>query len=157
MLILITFVTAFLLYSAEGFTASLQLFYVQSSLPVSIGEAVLFAYLMVIIAAGFMAALVMFLAEVFHSSVGTLATATAIIILPMMVSIPDEHRLLAQLWNALPGDFVAVWNIFSSRTVVIFQEVFLMLQAVPVLYFILGAGFAFWAKERFVKYQVSGR
>lgn len=103
-----------------------------------------------------MGVFVMMLSEVLHSSVGTLAIIIGIIFVPMFFSIPQEYRLLAQLWSYLPGNFV-VGNIFSMRTVVVFGKVFLSWQAVWVLYTVLGSLFAFVAKRVFVKYQVSGR
>lgn len=157
LLTLTAFGTAFALYGLDGFDAAFQMYYIGSSLPISIGEAVLIAYLMEIITVLFMAVLVMVLSELLNSSVGTLAIAAALIIAPMMVSVPDEYRLLAQLWSTMPGDFVAVWSIFSARTVPLFGKIFTMWQIVPVWYLLLSVIFTAIAKKRFVTYQISGR
>lgn len=156
-LVISAFGVAFSLYGAEGFDAAFQMYYVGSSLAVSVGEAVLIAYLMEIVAVVFMAAVVMLLSEFLHNSVGTLAVATAIIVAPMMGSIPEEYRILSQLWSATPGDFVAIWSIFSERGVVLFGKVFTMWQAVPVGYLVVGIVFAVLAEKHFVKRQISGR
>ncbi len=155
--VLIAFAAAFILYGTEGFDAAFQLIHAGSSSPISIGEAVIIAYVMVLVAGVFMGAFVMMLSEVLHNSVGALAVATGIIILPMFFSIPDGYRLLSQLWSYIPSDFVAVWSIFSVCTVVVFDKVFLAWQVVPIIYTVLGVSFAFVTKRRFVKYQVSGR
>lgn len=155
--VLFSLAAAFLLYGAEGFGAAFQLIYTGFSCPLSAGEAVLIAYFMVLFAGTFMGALVMMLSEVIHSSVSTLAIAVGIILLPMLFSMPDEYRLLAQLWSYLPSDFVACWSIFSVHTVIIFGKVLQAWQVVPMLYTVLGILFAFVTKRAFMKYQVSGR
>ena len=155
--ILVTFLAAYALYGAEGFSAAFQLIYPGSSCPICVGEAVLIAYLMVLFAATFMGVSVMMLSEVLRGSVATLAIAIGIILLPMLFSMPEDLRLLEQLWSYLPSDFVACWSIFSVQTVVIFGRVLQAWQAVPVLYIVLGISFFLIAKRVFVKYQVSGR
>ena len=155
--ILIALVAAFILYGTEGFDVAFQLIYAGYSGPISIGEAVIIAYVMVIVATVFMGAFVMMLSEVLHSSVGTLAIATGMIVLPMLISMPEESRLLSQLWSYIPGDFVGVWSIFSVCTVEVFGNVVLAWQIVPLLYGVLGLCFARIAKRVYVKYQVSGR
>ena len=154
---LFTFVMAFVLYGAEGFDAAFWLLYAGSSCPISAGWAVLLAYLMVLLAGVFTGVLTMMLSEVLCSSVGTLAITIGMIILPMMISIPEEYRLLAQLWSYLPSDFVAVWSMFSPYTVVILGKVFQTWQVVPALYTVLGIAAWFVTEHVFVNYQVSGR
>lgn len=155
--VLITFGTAFVIYGAEGYDAAFQLIYAGSSSPISVGEAVLIAYLMVLFAGGFTGAIVMMLSELLHSSVNTLAIVIGIILVSMMVTVPEEYRLMEQLWSYLPSNFVAGWSIFSPCTVVILGKIFLAWQVVPVLYIALGKGAALVTKNAFVKYQVSGR
>lgn len=155
--IILAFVVAFLLYGAEGFGADFQLIHAGSSLSISVGEAAMIAYLMVLFAGVFMGALVMMLSELFHSSVGALAIAMGIILLPMFFAVPGEYRLLAQLWSWLPSNFVASWNIFSLYTVVIFGKGLQTWQIVPVFYTVLGILFAFVTERAYMNYQVSGR
>ncbi len=155
--ILFTIGAAFIVYGVDGFNGVFQLEYSASSCPISIGEAVIIAYMMVLFAGVFMGLFVMMLSEVLHSSVGTLAIAVGIIILPMFFMMPEEYRVLAQLWSYLPGDFVSVWSIFSPYTVRIGNWFLQPWQAVPILYTILGVVFAVVTKRVYVKYQVSGR
>lgn len=154
---IISFAAAFLLYGADGFDAAFQLIYAGSSCPISVGQAALIAYLMVIFAGLFTAALVMLLSEVLRSNVGALAIIIGMIMLPMLFMVPEEYRVLGQLWSYLPSDFVAVWSMFSPCTVLIFGKAFQAWQVVPVLYTTLGVLFAFGTKRSFVNYQVSGR
>ena len=155
--ILIAFISVFILYGTEGFDAAFQLIYAGYSGPISIGEAVIIAYAIVIVATVFMGAFVMMLSEVLHSSVGTLAIATGMIVLPMLISMPEGSRVLSQLWSYIPSDFVGVWSIFSVCTVEVFGNVVLAWQIVPVIYTVLTICFAFVTRQTFVKYQVSGR
>jgi len=155
--VLVTLVTAFTLYGADGFTAAFQVIYSGSSCPISVGQAVLIIYCMVLCAGTFMGIFVMTLSENLHSSVGTLSIAIGLVVLPMMVSVPDEYRLLAQLWSYLPSEIVAVWSCFNPRTVVLLGNVLESWQTVPILYAGIGIVMAVITKGRFVKYQVSGR
>lgn len=155
--VLIAFVMAFILYGLDGFNMAFQVIYAGSSCPISAGWAVVIAYAIVLCAGTFMGVLVMMLSEVLHNSVGALAIAIGMIILPMMITIPEEYRLLAQLWSYLPSDIVEGWNCFSPRTAVMFGTVFQAWQVVPALYAVIGTLAAVVTKRVFVKYQVSGR
>ena len=157
LMVLFTLGLAFAVYGIEGFQGAFQLEYSGSCEAISVGEAVLIAYTMVLFAGVFMGALVMMLSEVLHSSVGTLGIATGIIVSPMFFSIPEEYRVWSQLWSYLPGDFVAVWSLFNPRMVILGEAVLPAWQAVPILYVMLSVIFAMVTKRVFVKYQVSGR
>lgn len=156
-LVVLTFVTAFGLYGTEGFDTAFQVIYAGSSCPISVGQAVLIIYGIVVFAGIFIGVFAMTLSENLHSSVGTLSIAIGLIVLPMMVSVPEEYRLLAQLWSYLPSDIVAIWSCFSPRTVVLFGNVLQAWQVVPVLYTVIGVMVAIVTERVFVKYQVSGR
>lgn len=155
--VLITFVTAFFIYGMEGFDAAFQIIYAGSSCPISVGQAVLIIYGIILCAGTFIGVLVMTLSENLHSSVGTLSIVTGLIVLPMMISVPEEYRVAAQLWSYLPSDIVAVWSCFSPRMVVLLGNVLQGWQVVPVLYAGIGVVAAIVTERVFVKYQVSGR
>ena len=155
--ILFTFGVEFFIYGAEGFEVPLQLVYGQSSCHITVGQAVLILYSMILLASIFEGAFVMMLSEVLHSSVGTLSVAIGIIILTMMISVPEEYRLLAQMWNFLPSNVVAVWGTFSRYLVELFGNLYQTWQVAPVVYLLLGVGAACVTKVSFVKYQVNGR
>ena len=156
-MVLTAFLCAFFLYGLAGYDAAFQMYYVGSSLAINVGEAVLITYMIEIVAVVFMAAFVMILSEFLGSSVGTLAIATAIIVVPMMVSVPEEYRFFSQLWSATPGDIVAIWNIFDVRTVVIFGKVFMIWQVVPVCYLMITIALAFLTEKHFIRRQIGGR
>jgi len=155
--ILFTFGVEFFIYGAEGFEVPLQLVYGQSSCQISVGQAVLILYSMILLASIFEGAFVMMLSEVLHSSVGTLSVAIGIIILTMMISVPEEYRLFAQMWNFLPSNVVAVWGTFSRYLVELFGNLYQTWQVVPVVYLLFGVGTTYITKISYVKYQVNGR
>ena len=99
----------------------------------------------------------MLLSEFLDSSVGTLAVATALIVAPMVISVPEEYRFFSQLWSATPGDIVAIWNIFDVRTIVLFGKVFMIWQVVPICYLIIATFLAILGEKHFVRRQISGR
>lgn len=155
--VLITFVTAFVLYGTDGFDTAFQVVYSGSSCPISVGQAVFIIYSIVLCAGTFMGIFVMTLSENLHNSVGTLSVAIGLVVLPMMVSVPEAYRLFAQLWSYLPSEIVAVWSCFSPRTVVLFGRVLESWQVVPALYAGIATIVSIITSRVFIKYQVSGR
>lgn len=145
------------LYGLEGFWAAFQLMVPVSSYSLSVGESVVIAIGMVILASVLVGIFVMLLSELFRNSLGTLALTAGMMILCMYVSIPEQYRVLSQLWSYLPSNVVAAWNIFDCRTVPIFGVVLVFWQAVAILYAVLGAVFGVIGKKRYVGCQVSGR
>jgi len=117
----------------------------------------LIIYGIILCAGTFIGVLAMTLSENFHSSIGTLSIVIGLIVLPMMISVPEEYSLAAQLWSYLPSDIVAVWSCFSPQTVVLFGNVLQGWQVVPVLYTVVGVVAAVVTERVFIKYQVSGR
>ena len=151
------FITTFVLYGAQGFKTAFQVIYAGSSCPISVGWAVIIIYTMVLCAGTFIGVLVMTLSENLHSSVGTLAIVIGMIVLPMFVSIPDEYRVLAQLWSYWPSDIFAVWSCFSPKTVEVLGIFLQGWQVAPLLYTIIGVIMVVVTEKVFVRYQVSGR
>lgn len=151
------FVSAFVIYGMEGFETAFQLIYAGSSCPMSVGQAVVIIYVIILCAGTFIGVLVMTLSENLHSSVGALSVVIGLIVLPMVISVSDEYRILAQMWSYLPSEVVAVWSCFNPRTLVLFGRVLQGWQVVPMLYTVVGGVVAIVTEKVFVKYQVSGR
>lgn len=154
----VAFLTAFAIYGAEGFGADFRL--VQNGFfvpPMSVGQAVLLSCGCMAAAMLVTAVFVMTLSEVTKNSVGSLSVVAGMILLSMFVSVPEQYRVLAQLWSYFPSEFIATWNIFNPRTVPLFGTFLLPWQAAVLLYLLAGTLFALIGKRRFVRYQVSGR
>lgn len=146
------------LYGLEGFSADFRLIMPGYSYPLNVGESVIVTWGLVIVVAIFIGVFAMFLSELFHNSLGTLALTLGLIILCMFVStVPEHYRVLSQIWSYLPVNAMAVWNIFDCRTVPILGKTLVYWQAAPILYLILGVVLAVIGKGRYDKCQVSGR
>lgn len=151
------FIEAFVLYGSEGFTAAFQLIDPVYSYPLSVGEAVLISYGIIIAAVVVTGAFVMMLSELIRSNIGTLSVVVGMVLLTAFIDMPEQYRVLSQLWSYLPSEYAAVWNIYSPQTVPLFGKILLSWQVVPVLYLVCAGVFAMIGKKSFTGYQVSGR
>lgn len=145
------------IYGTDGFSAALQLSRPDFSWPLSMGQAVLIQYGLLLITGVMVSALVMMLSELLHNGVGTLAVLFGILLLPMFVSIPEQYRAVSQLFSYFPGELVSVWSTFNVRLVKVFGLLLTAWQAAPVLYLILTAAFCLIGGRAYRRYQVSGR
>ena len=152
-----TFLFAFCIYGAEGSTTAFQLVYGRSSCSFSIGEAVLILYGILMVTMVLFGILVMVLSELLRNGIATLSTATGLLIMGMIISIPGQYRALAQMWDYLPWAFLSPWKIFDIRLLPVFGGYFTAWQAVPVLYVAVGLVTFFIGKIVYGRYQVSGR
>lgn len=143
-------------YGAEGFQTPLQI-YADCSYPLTMGQACLIAYGILIVASILMSVFVMFLSEALHSGIATLAISTGLIIAGNIIMIPDEYRFIAQLWDCLPISFLATWNIFSARPITVFGHCAASWQFVPIVYILCSAVIAVAGRRVFERYQVTGR
>lgn len=147
----------YFLYGLEGFGAAFQLIMPSFSYPITAGESLLIVFGMLGFAAALTGMFAMVLSEVLHSSLGTLAITVGIIILSMFFpsfAIPERYRLVSQLWGYLPSNFIAVWEIFSCRTVPVLGKMLVSWQAVPILYVIAGSGIAAAGRWKYANGQV---
>lgn len=153
----LTVVPLLLIYGSEGFQTPLQLEFYTYSYPLTMGQACLIAYGILIITAILMSVFVMVLSEALHSGIAAMAITTGFIIAGGMVSIPDQYRVLAQLWDCLPISFLATWNIFSARPITVFGHCAASWQFVPFVYILCSAAIAVAGRRVFERYQVTGR
>lgn len=150
---------SFGIYGSEGFQAAFQLYPSNNlySYPMTIGQACLIAYGMLLITAILTSLLVMVLSELLHSSIATLSILAGIIIAGMICNVPAQYRILAQIWNWLPMTILDSWNIFDLRLLTVFGHHFVSWQAIPVIYLLGSIGLAAAGRYVYKGYQVSGR
>lgn len=153
----VTAICSFVIYGADGFNTALQFVYPVYSGTLSVGEAVLILYGLLLIVSVTVSAFVMMLSELLHNNIGTLAILLGIILLPMFVSIPAQYRGVSQLFCWLPGELASVWSAFDVRLVKFFGTLLTTWQAAPVLYLILAGVFCLIGGRAYRRYQVSGR
>ena len=110
----LTVILALSLYGAGGSEAAFQLAYAGYSYPLTVGQACLIEYGIILVTAVTGGVFVMVLSEVMHNSLATLAVCSGWIIAGMMIHIPEQSRVLCQIWNWQPSNFPAVQNIFAT-------------------------------------------
>ena len=147
------------IYGIEGFQAAFQLYPSNNlySYPVTMGQACLIAYGMLLVTAILASLSVMVLSELLHSNVAALSVSTGVIVAGMICNVPAQYRILAQIWNWLPVTVLHSWNIFDLRLLTVFGHHFLAWQALPVIYILCSIGLAVVGKHFYKEYQVSGR
>ena len=153
----VSFLSVFVLHGLDGFTAPFRLLNAGYSYDLTVGEAILIMYGMIVAACIVTGVFTMVLSEWVESNIGALSIVVGMIILSMFVNMPEHNRFIYQLWNYLPSNFVAVWSIFSKQTVSVFGKIFTAWQAVPVMYMMAAVVLMMLGRVAYVKYQVKGR
>ncbi len=153
----LTVILALSLYGAGGSEAAFQLAYAGYSYPLTVGQACLIEYGIILVTAVTGGVFVMVLSEVMHNSLATLAVCSGWIIAGMMIHIPEQSRVLCQIWNWQPSNFPAVQNIFDERMIPLFGRCLVSWQIVPVLYLFFALLAVAWGIRVYRRYQVSGR
>lgn len=157
LLSLFTFIMTICLHGADGFHAAFQLIYKSNSEPITCGQAILIAFGSMIFAAIVTSIFVMVLSELLHSNIATLAVSTGLLIMAMIVVVPEQYRLLAQIWDWLPWCFLTPWNVFGKYTLSIFGHYFTSWQAVPIIYLVASIVIVAVGRPIYQRFQVSGR
>lgn len=151
------FVLALGLYGAEGFNAMFQIMYAESSYPITVGQAILIIYGLLVVTTVLVSVFVMVLSEMLHSNIATLAITSGILIFSMICSVPSQYRILSQIWDWFPSAFLTPWNIFDVRLISIMGSYFTAWQAVPLIYLLMGIAIVMIGKFIYRCYQISGR
>lgn len=151
------FLLSFAIYGAGGFHAAFQLLYADYSFSLTVGQAILIMYGILVVASVLFAVFIMFFSEALHSGMAALALVSGYLILAMMVTVPERYRVLSQIWDWLPGTFVTPWNIFDLRLLSVFGKHFTAWQSVPVLYLFAIIAVVIAGLPIYRRYQISGR
>ncbi len=153
--------TAFLstvcLYGINGSQAAFQLVFTQNSDPVTCSQAILIAFGNMVITAVIVSIFVMVLSEMLQSNIAALAVSTGFLILSMIVVVPQQYRVPAQIWDWFPWNFLSRQNVFGQYTISVFGHYFTPWQAVPVIYAVSSVLIAAIGKPIYQRFQVSGR
>lgn len=155
--IAVTFLLTLLLFGTNGFHAAFQLIYPRCPEPLTCGQALLIAYGILLIVSVTVSIFVMILSELLHSNIAALSIITGLLLSSMIISVPEQYRLLAQLWDWLPFCIITPWNIFGPYTLSLFGTYLPPWQAAPLLYLLAGAVIAFLGKPFYKRFQISGR
>lgn len=153
----LTWILSLSIYGAEGFDATVQLFYTTYAGDLTIGQTCLIAYGCLLVTALLMSVFVMFLSELLHNGIAALSIITGLLLASSLIQVPSEYRLLGQLWDYFPTSFLAMWNTFDCRLIKVFGTLFTSYQIVPFVYLTITFLLAVLGKQIYARYQVSGR
>ncbi len=145
------------IYGMEGAEAVLQLLNYKYVWPLTMGETVWILFGLLLAAALLRTVLAMLMAEYFRSSTIPLALMAGFLIFSMLFHIPDEYRLLSQIWNTFPVNLVSVWGAFESRLYPFLGRFLTPWQAAPWIYLLIGVGAAVLCLRRYEDFQAGGR
>ena len=153
----LTWILCLCIYGAEGFDTAIQIFYTNYAGNITIGQVCLIAYGCLLLTAILISVFVMFLSELFHSSIAAISVTSGMIIAGMLVQIPAEYRILSQIWDYLPTSFLTMWNTFDLRLVSLFGMHFTSYQIVPLIYIVAASLMAFLGSRIYCRRQISVR
>lgn len=157
-ILLISVVPQLLIFGTDGLQAPIQLVAPASTVQMTFGEAMLYSYVLTIIAALLYSAIILCCSELFrNSTVAVVAVIGVLVLLPMLVMVPYEYRVLGQIFDLNPINVVAIWGVWEYRLVPIPGGYLTMQQAAPVLYALLIGLFVLIGRRAYLKYQVRGR
>lgn len=149
-------IPTFFIYGTEGFAAQIQLVVTESSWPISIGELVLILAALILTATLPQSAMAMFLAERLRSSAAAMAIMLGVMLLAVMISIPPQIRVLAQIWDYVPTNIVKMWGDCNNWLVSVFGNYFTQWQMAPVIYLIISVAAALGGYHAYRNYQTAG-
>lgn len=135
----------------------LQMKVIHVPFALSIGQAVMILFGMTILAGVLESVFVMFLSELFNNSVSAMAIVVGIMLLSQVVTIPQNWRVLYELWNSMPSILLAEWSFLETRLVPFFGAYLTNFQFSAILYLVLTSIFVTIGKRRYQKFQVGGR
>lgn len=156
--LLISAVPQLLIFGADGLHAPIQLISPYSMVQMTFGEAILYSYILAIIASLLYSSIVLCCSELFrNSTVAVVAVIGVLVLLPMLVIVPYEYRVLGQILDLNPINVVAIWGVWDYRLVPVPGGYLTMQQAAPILYTLLIGIFVLIGRRAYLKYQVGGR
>ena len=145
-------------FGVDGLHAPIQLIVPASAVQMSFGEIILYVYLVAIVAAFLYCSIILCCSELFrNSTVAVVAIIVILVLIPMMIVIPYEYRVLAQIFELNPINVLALWSTLDYRLVPIGGGYLTVYQVAPVLYTVLIVVFLWVGRRAYLNYQVKGR
>lgn len=158
LVLLVTVIPPLILYGTDGLHAPIQLEAPTSMLQMTFGEAIVYTYILVVIASMLYTSIILCCSEVFrNSAVAVVAVVVALVLIPTIITIPYEFRVLSQIFDLNPVNAVAIWSVLDCRLVPVPGGYLTMQQATPLVYALLIGVFVVIGRQAYLKYQVEGR
>lgn len=144
-------------YGIDGFSAPIQLEIQHVFYEMTMGKAVLMLFGLTVLAAILISTVAVVLSEILNNSVAVMAVLTGILFLTQILIVPEQYRLLNQIWDYIPSNMIASWQFLDGKTVSIFGQRFSDMQFAYFVYPVLSVIFAAFGWWKYKKFQVSGR
>lgn len=152
-----TVISSICVYGSDGLDAALQIAFPLSSWNISIGKSVLILLAALLIISVLYSIVIMVLSEVLKNSVAVMAIPVGIMILTMMIDIPYQFRTASQIYDLLPTNLLAVWELWDDRLVSLFGKYLTNFQIAPITYLVIIILLIFVGKRIYQKYQIGAR
>ena len=158
LILLAAAISQLIIFGADGLHAPIQLLIPKSMVQMTFSEMILYTYILAIIASLLYSSIILCCSELFrNSTVAVVAVVVVLVLVPMIVMVPYEHRILSQIMDLNPINVVAIWSATDYRLVPVPGGFLTVQQAAPILYALLIALFVFIGRRAYLKYQVGGR
>lgn len=145
----------FYIYGMEGFTAQIQLVYPQCPYPFTLGQVLVCMIGLSLLIAVLQAVAALFLTERLRSGVGAMAVMMGVLLLTLLIGMPEQHRILAQIWNCIPSNITSGRAFLDCRLVPAFGTYFMQWQAAAGAYVVLIILGCWGTYRTYHKYQIS--
>ena len=158
LILLISAVPQLVIFGTEGLHAPIQLGMPSVMVQMTFGEAIWYCYMLTILAALMYSSIILCCSELFrNSTVAVVAIIGVLVLLPMLVMVPYEYRVLGQIFDLNPINTVTIWGFLDYRLVPVPGGFLTVQQAAPMVYVLLSVAFVFIGRRAYLKYQVGGR
>ena len=146
-------VPVFVIYGTDGFQAQLQLFQPSDVWLLTAGELLLILVGLSLLTALLHGAAAMVLGERLKSNMTPMAVMVGFLLFSLLFNVPEQYRILSQIWDYLPANLLAYWGAFNDCLVFIAGHYLCEWQVAPVAYFAAIAGLIWTCCHFYRKYQ----
>ena len=80
-----------------------------------------------------------------------------LVMLLSMLNIPENFRVISQIWRYMPGAFIGSWTFTDYRLTKVFEHYLNIFQMAPIAWMLAAVVVFLIAKMSYDRYQVIGR
>lgn len=143
-------------YGAGGFDTQIQINIPGCMLPITIGQAVFILFGLLVMAGILYAVLSAFLSQILGNHSAAMGVMVMIMLLSML-NIPENFRIISQMWRYMPGAFIGSWTFTDYRLTKVFGHYLNIFQMAPIVWGLVAVIVFLVAKLAYDRYQVKGR
>lgn len=154
-LCLLQAVPTFCIYGVEGFGASIQLQDTNASWLLTIGQVVLILFGICLVLSLFHGMCAMLLGDLARNSLIPMAVMTGFLLFSALFNVPQQYRILSQIWDCIPANLQAYWGAFGNYMIPVAGHYLKTWQAVPVIYLMVTIVLFVIGRRIYCRYQVT--